>query len=372
MALSQPTLFVLGAGASQHYDYPLGYELINEVEKFAARPSDRILSALESLNDPDRVKKLSELIKLFDPISIDAFVSQQSKNDSYLRKVGRFLTALSILKNESALKLKKRPVFPSDENNWYRYLFHSILPNNPEEIGISEPNFKIITFNYDVSLDYYLLSRVGWSYYLNDEQKKAYLVHLKNCIHHVYGQVRPVPWEDHKRFIDLENSKLRSIDYNSIQYWYGLTNEADKLDHFLKTSHRSDGRESLVEDILIKIAVQNHESIEIIGDKRAGTLPEHISTFITSTPNLRIIFLGFGYEKTNLKVLFGENYEHLENFKLGPSKVFYTNVGDQNIITQRVENLFQVAGKSLHGYRGSEISKSTKKVYRAICEDFEL
>lgn len=371
MALSKPTLFVLGAGASKEYGYPLGHALIDRIQKHSQNPDSSINNIFNTSEAEIAARRLAELIELFDPISIDAFISQQSKNEARLEEIGKYYITKSILEFEALDKLKKRPKSPdSSEANWYRTLLHSILPDDPKEIGSEDLNFRIITFNYDVSLDYYLVSRISASSYLTREQKKSYLGQLSKCIWHVYGQVRPVPWEEHEPFLENINRPVDRIDYQSLKYRYGILRDRHFLNNYLDSTPFQSDTGRLYQRISNMLIEANYKNIEIIGENRGFDLPISISNFLLSTENLRIVFLGFGFDNQNLKRIFGKNHEYLSRFLDQRGEVYYTNYEDLNLINSRVSNLFKLDSQRLN--RRVLVHKSSNGVYDALSKDFEL
>lgn len=232
------TLFILGAGASVPYGYPTGQKLIadiiSDIENdhiFLPHPKNpppimgklldieyyrdaiadidtenldivygKDVAGMSTLEVLDRksnktffvqklskikqLKQLQEDLEYFDPVSIDIFLSLNPLH----AKWGKMMIVYSLLKREGKEKFKRN--FCDD--NWYGYFLNDILAgcaDDPQKI-LSENDFRIVTFNYDVSLDYYLYSRLKVIESLN----KAGIDYWKNIekngrIMHVYGQL---------------------------------------------------------------------------------------------------------------------------------------------------------------------------------------
>jgi hypothetical protein len=118
----------------------------------------------------ERLRNFINDIKRYNPINIDYFLHQlygdheQKQDETKTRddKLGRHLIAEIILKAE-----KRNDGNYGDQQNWYRFLRHDLLSDRalegekgdnglPEALNRSLDNLNIITFNYDVSLEYYL------------------------------------------------------------------------------------------------------------------------------------------------------------------------------------------------------------------------
>lgn len=216
------TLFILGAGASVPYGYPLGWEL---VEKIIVDIGDEILlpvlscelpnprdekytseltlknfaddfTEIAAINDPSEplrvdksydnnvpyiwgsknlvtpkyryravkivdfleFRKLKEALQTFNPISIDTFLRD---NPSHAL-AGKIMIVYSLLKSEDRKKFEmaQSKEEREEQDNWYRYLLNdmsSCSADDPEFLLQNKVSF--ITFNYDLSLDFYLLLR---------------------------------------------------------------------------------------------------------------------------------------------------------------------------------------------------------------------
>lgn len=221
------TTFILGAGASAPYGYPLGKKLISDImhaiandyifineyppkdfdnfslENYFATLGQSCQNAYNSLLDKDSLRSLShsgqtfhckikksayarefvqinnslygkfstvklssfpELANLFkflhefDPLTIDSFL----RDHHQFREIGRLMIAYVLLKCEKKISFSKdyrNPEFDISDN-WYSHLIHDIKSDcqSPDDILNNKVNF--ITFNYDISLEYYLFSRL--------------------------------------------------------------------------------------------------------------------------------------------------------------------------------------------------------------------
>jgi hypothetical protein len=195
------TVFILGAGASWHYGYPTGEDLVKKVvtkahiaadhfreiadnpQAFVHRPkyiarNSRIsnASSLNRIQDDwqnaiyecnDLINRLSSV----DPLVIDYFIGQ----NPHLSDIGKLLIAWVLLEceafwlkyevNKNRLDAILRSLTPgsagislniealrSSNDNRYRFLIHKPVTNCKDAESLLENKVTFITFNYDVLL----------------------------------------------------------------------------------------------------------------------------------------------------------------------------------------------------------------------------
>lgn len=344
------TLLVLGAGASKPYGFPLGYELINdiidcieqdtvffpwtpsnrktrrlnvdrslhdymifhkdsvlkkirrsiknkEIEQFA-KPTGSYMDYSDKhidnaiygnfcdedlirvrLIDIAELKKLAEMLKDFDPVSIDAFLRDHPElkvpgqtmiiycllkyhNSDRFKKMSQDLNA-----DESTIcKLEKKNSF---QDNWYRYLLNDIKSGCKSSFDLVHNRLSIVTFNYDVSLDFYLRDRLMRTSSFSDYAEEYLKNKLK--IEHVYGSI--CDFEEIEEFFDLhQEDNLSEVAMDVVNF------------HHLLYGYKESA----------KIAPR----IKLIGER---VCDEAITSKIRSSDV--IIFIGFGFDLDNLKML---------------------------------------------------------------------
>ena len=186
-------LFILGAGSSHSYGMPLGDELLKEICGLANDPnmshpsslSTKIVEAGGSTHDALRAFCLS--LQLSGQISIDTFLSKPQISAQSIG-LGKLCIA-GILAN----KERGRNLFNLENpDHWYRHLWNAM------QRGASDPNevpwqdIRIITFNYDRSLECFLHHATRESFNLPDDVAFSFCKRL--AIHHVYGDIGPYHW----------------------------------------------------------------------------------------------------------------------------------------------------------------------------------
>ena len=322
--------------------------------------------------------------KNYNPINIDYFLHQVYGGDSpehkSLIKLGRELIAEVILNCEEKIDDKgnfTRPIKDQDgkpvkdkngnnsyEDNWYRYLRHDLLSGGtlerekegdtvllPKKLESSLNNLKIITFNYDVSLEYYLLKTLSE---IPELDAQAALKNLE--ILHVYGQIRggTSPLEIEK---------------------YGQWIAENKKSEFTKRSQ-------------IEGAA---EHISVIGEDKSRDKKVTAKATEMLKDAETLAFFGFGFDEENLKVLglkdigypsYGspEPYSNnpmgwrgslgspslLPSTKEDKATLLYTNYEDRGKVTNAINRLFKLDQYKL------TLRKSTGSVAKALADDFDL
>lgn len=321
------TLFILGAGSSYPYGYPLGKELIRNIinnikndtilipciesSKYFYNENDAkilngkierpyelqdFIAQLTSLDptqfsevgvlnemplnsqmrftrvNPFKYRKITlqqidaffelcESLILFDPISIDAFLRDHPRH----LQAGKVMIVYSLLKCENIAKFAYDK---TGSDNWYSYLLNDIVSGceNPDDIQNNKLN--IITFNYDLSLDYCLMRKLTDTEFIRGNEAATTYINklITSNIYHVYGKL-------------YQESHLDG---------YGHYTENNKQ---LQPETRNTRR-------LIK-ALQSYESIKSIYQERdkSGKYSELIASA------KEIIIIGFGFDRDNLNLL---------------------------------------------------------------------
>jgi hypothetical protein len=279
------------------------------------------------------------------------------------------------IKDQDGKPVKDKNGNNSYEDNWYRYLRHDLLSGGtlerekegdtvllPKKLESSLNNLKIITFNYDVSLEYYLLKTLSE---IPELDAQAALKNLE--ILHVYGQIRggTSPLEIEK---------------------YGQWIAENKKSEFTKRSQ-------------IEGAA---EHISVIGEdkSRDKEIKEKAKKMLRDAETLA--FFGFGFDENNLEMLGLNNMSfssapdpdpysknpmgwiqgslwhthgavdrlQLNNKRSTPT-ILYTNYDPDKVgrgkVTNTINRLFK-----LDEFPKTILRKSTGSVAKALADDFDL
>jgi hypothetical protein len=204
--IEQNTVFILGAGASKHCSYPLGRELkdsiLNQLVDTNSsntytrlRPTEEIsaggnrrfnyLKANCNIKMED-IKRFKEDFSMSSLPSIDTFLENRP---NYL-SLGKRLIAMSIFDCE-----EEHTLF-SAKNSWYRYLMANI---NRSSEGFKTNKLKIITYNYDRSLEHFLIKDLIHTYEF-DANTAIDTLRSTISILHVHGKIADNAWAGGKNY----------------------------------------------------------------------------------------------------------------------------------------------------------------------------
>ncbi|MBA7522044.1 hypothetical protein ES705_14156 [subsurface metagenome] len=263
--IKERTIFILGAGASKPYGLPTGPELKADILYFLNRPGQKLLSIRNysrlkySGNSRDLIRNaagvtesgIDRFVRDFDrsPISsIDSFISKRSDYSVLGRTAIAFVISLSEKSNE---------LFASSDN-WmgklFEYMMVDTYPSN-----FSSHQIKFITYNYDRSLEFYLLDSLKTSFGIDDTEAAKILKQIS--IYHVHGKLAGL--------IQLRES--HSKEYN------GIVKDADQL-----------------------AGLKDH--IRIVSDKENVYQPDEMLMHIFDYAK-RVYFLGFSFNQENINKL---------------------------------------------------------------------
>ncbi len=281
--IEEPTVFILGAGASKPYNYPTGAGL---KEFITSKLFMELLTYFRKRYTLDFFRehweqRAREFVEAFRDTtgSIDLFLSRRPK----YYEIGKLAILYSIFHYEE----KSRFGLDSHqkEGDWYSYLYERMTASSrrPGEISLSSNQISFITFNYDRSLEQFLYNRSINSF--SEEFRSEILSQLKTLpIMHVYGKVADLEWEEADILKLPYNANPSAIDF--------LTDP-------------NSNKQNLGE-------LRSHwrERIFIIDEERSN-YQQHIDEIrdIIRKAN-RIYFLGFGFANENMEILGFPNVIH--------------------------------------------------------------
>jgi hypothetical protein len=205
--LSSKTVFIVGAGASQEADMPVGSGLrdiiaeklhirVKSGGKFVGRGDVAILEELHRRRSSE-LKSYREACELISggirySASIDDFIDIH-RDEPKVAVCGKLAIAASILEKERSSKLY---VDPSNihntidlgkiQNTWY-LAFIRLLEVPKGELARLFENVTIICFNYDRCIEQFLVHAITKQYGVNQEQAKVLIGNLQ--MFRPYGSV---------------------------------------------------------------------------------------------------------------------------------------------------------------------------------------
>lgn len=184
--ITEPTVLILGAGASYPYGFPTANELkglicdaFSNAETFASR----LLGDNSDFDREDFFAFREAFYRSGQP-SVDAFLEYRK---DYL-EIGKLAIAYCLIPFEDE-KMLYAPISARRGGNWYEYLSVKLAANF-DDFGANE--LAIITFNYDRSLEYYLFAALRNLHGRPAEECANTLAKIP--IIHVYGQLGREPY----------------------------------------------------------------------------------------------------------------------------------------------------------------------------------
>jgi hypothetical protein len=380
-----PTVFILGAGASWHYGYPTGEELVKNINEKARIASVYFRSILnndaggivyrpnyitrhspdplpngttgmktEWSNALEECEDLMDRLTAVDPLVIDYFLGQ----NQHLSDIGRFLIAWVLLEREASFRLygtndNRRGHMTPYFDNWYRFLIHKLATGCPDGESLSNNKVTFITFNYDVSLESQLFKGLSK---LAQFSTGGILTQFfgNNRFLHIYGKIR----ED-----ALGDPTAADFDlYGGIggsrpqpgppQLWIGTKALFDNIYEASKT---------------IRIIAPQEKTVDLTVKFARRAIVEASCIYI----------LGYGFDQQNSQLL--ELPVHLALEKTHKT-VMFTNFRNRNVINKNASRVFfgrrdrilsnmpDVIGGETDGYL---CERSIRNVYDALADDFD-
>ncbi len=228
--ITEKTVFVVGAGLSNDYGFPLGPELKNRILKgtdpYSSTPTvKQNLSILDELGfDAKEINIFRRQLAtgVFD--TIDLFLERrEGDNYSRLRKLGRTAIAMTLI----PLELPQQQVGQTDAD-FYSFLFDRMAKKTSKE-AFAENKITIITYNYDRSYENFLQTALINHYDLTPAEANDMIKKMK--IIHVHGSLGGMPWQDKTRrdyapilsptLVDIASKSIvtfNDADANSTEY----------------------------------------------------------------------------------------------------------------------------------------------------------
>lgn len=274
---TEKTVLILGAGASAPYGFPSGEGLVSDVVS-GLRTGDGLFGCVRECYPRELSKEFADRLVFSGTTSIDSFLESQ-ENKEFL-DLGKSSIAAALLPRED-----EKQLFERQGPNWYKRLLSLLVEGCPFE-RFSENKLSIVTFNYDRSLEHYLITALHqrhWGRTVEECRKALSAIRIV----HVYGKLGRLPWE--------EEGKAVNPPYLNKPVPYG------------EQGFRDTPQERLFfQRDLLKIAAGN---IQIIseGTDETDRLKEIVKLLGESS---KVFILGFGFHRTNLRRLKLESLMH--------------------------------------------------------------
>jgi hypothetical protein len=192
--LTTKTVFVLGAGASHPFDYPVGATLFEEVVSNLSHASNReeLCKLAGHQFDVEHVASFQQALFRSGLRSVDAFLEHRAE----FLEIGKAIMARLLITHEQPDHLWQA----DNAKNWMPYLFGRLMTTSFEKFEDNRVSF--ITFNYDRSLEYFLFQSLKNTFGKQDNECAALL--SKIPIIHLHGRLGFLPWEGKEHEVTRE------------------------------------------------------------------------------------------------------------------------------------------------------------------------
>ncbi len=230
--IKKETVLILGAGASSEFGFPLGRKLIEQIYQLV---EGKTAGVWEDFNDgigsflhksknfkPAEIKNSALLASMLygflggtggpvsfqrhimhfsrtlaksNPSSIDEFL--WDRTDPYFALIGKLCILLVLSQCESKdiffpHRHQDHFIFPSC--GWYKYLWGSMRDGIGRDFNrLKENKLKVLTFNYDRSLEHFLFTSMVSLY--NRTRKEVADVFEAITVEHINGELGVLPWK---------------------------------------------------------------------------------------------------------------------------------------------------------------------------------
>jgi hypothetical protein len=222
-------VLVVGAGASKEVNLPTGAELKTQIAQlldikyedgFRRSSGDSLIDRAFHLVARSFEAPLTENINpllhaawrirdaIPQAISIDNFIDSH-RTDTTIALCGKLGIARAILaaEQESTLFVDPRNIynkinFSATQSTWLNSFFQLVTENcQYEDLPTRLAKVAIICFNYDRCIEHYLHASLQNYYGVKPDAATEVLSHLE--IHHPYGTVGSLPWQDPRHGFDF-------------------------------------------------------------------------------------------------------------------------------------------------------------------------
>ncbi len=258
--IKKKIVFILGAGASEAYGYPSGEKLVEKIGNTLKGKNDKTREIAKALSaEHDNTGDLDRMEEVVVEFRNKLIGSKKLTIDSFLERNREFINVGKLAIAQALIPCEETGRLNSFGNtNWYKGLY-KLMDATFEQFDQNE--CKFVTFNYDRSLDYFLFEAARNTYGNVNEQECVGKISRLLPVH-LYGQLNVFPWQSINEGRDYE-TRCTPFQFKAIA-----------------------------------------KNIKIVyDDVDMPNSPEFQAAYGLIADAEKIIFMGFGYDETNLKRL---------------------------------------------------------------------
>jgi len=234
--INRETVLILGAGSSHEAGFPLGRQLINEIYELAMgetsgffrrgqndvipypKSNAELLWCLLDITGEKREDGASYSVDFIKEFANDLWDAKPPSIDDFLFNrreyslIGKLCILFVLSRYEDTNRFKPfqlKEKYPSW--GWYEYLWHKLVDGAEGNFDkLKQNKVKIITFNYDRSLEHFLFTAIKATFGLHSKECEVadFFNHIP--VKHVYGELGVLSWKFN--CLDEYRSQLESTN----------------------------------------------------------------------------------------------------------------------------------------------------------------
>jgi hypothetical protein len=213
--VSVPTVFILGAGASAPFGFPIGSGLTRDIVQNLRKEKHGYQALHEQLNySPEQIESFRTALFHSGWPSVDSFLEHRED----LMPIGKAAMAQELIRYENEGKLFAYSD-TDGASNWLREMYVRLKTSSVE--AFAKHRLSFITFNYDRSVEHFLFSALHHGYGEREERCAEVLRQIP--VIHLHGRLGFLPWQDEDDH--PKNERPYAIDVNLQTLQVGRTLE---------------------------------------------------------------------------------------------------------------------------------------------------
>jgi hypothetical protein len=180
------TVFVLGAGASHPFGFPLGSELKKLVLDHYHNEQGHAVHLYNATDfSKSAVGNFIEGLRYSGLSSVDSFLERRP---TFL-EVGKATMGIELLLREASSNLWQ------GESNWLTYLYNNMVGNSLAEFANNRVSF--VTFNYDRTVEHFFYTSLQHTFGRSLEETAKVVEQIP--VIHLHGRLGFLPWQLNKQ-----------------------------------------------------------------------------------------------------------------------------------------------------------------------------
>jgi hypothetical protein len=186
--ITTPTVFVLGAGASVDFEFPIGQELLRLVVDQFSRGAPGWTQMIEFGWAERDIERFCNALWYSAEPSIDAFLEKRPD----FMDIGKVCMAIELIRREQTQKIFRNP---DKKPNWLKYLFRRMQGDGLGDFATNRVSF--VTFNYDRVLEHFLYTALVNSWGESEDAVVSALSRIPMI--RLHGRLGYLPWQPNHR-----------------------------------------------------------------------------------------------------------------------------------------------------------------------------